>query len=123
MSAKSKPVEAEIVGENPSKSRKKSQNNSKNNSRKSAENAGQKYRENSAKNSRQDLENSINELAKRWKVYRIIVILALILVVCLCALLMKFLVGIFAWILQFGVVVAAILLICVLIYSFIKFRK
>lgn len=118
---KSEPVEAEVVGDNPTRDYAKS--SQKNRSR-NAQNSGQKFREKSHRNSRQTAANyPAADFAHVFRVGKIAAALILILLVCLFGLILKFLVGVFAGILQFVVVAAALALVGWLIYSFAKGRQ
>ncbi len=123
MPKKAEAQEAEIVGQNPTRKYEKSGSKNKSgsksksqNSRAKTANRGQKYR---GAGGRKTPPNA----AKVIRVNRIIAVLILILIVCIFALLLKFVVGIMGGLLQFIIVAAAIGLVAALIYNFVQERK
>jgi len=114
--------EAEIIGDNPSRDYKKSSSRAR--KTKDSRNSGQKFRENDARVSRKYMGNTdFNDFVKILRRGKIIAILVLILLVCIFGLILKFLVGILAWLLQFIIVIVAIALILMLVFNFAKGKK
>ena len=115
MSKKAEPVEADIVGDNPSRDYKKSAR--KSTSQHESQNSGQKFRESSIKNSPMYANTNFTKI---FRINKIVVILVLVLLVCLLGLILKFLVGVLAWLLQFIVVIVAVALVVWLVYRLIN---
>lgn len=113
------PIEAEIVGANPSRDYKKSARQDSQKSHRS-QNSGQKFRGRSSVPLRSVRGDDFNNFAKIFRINKIVVILTLILLVCLLGLILKFLVGVLAGLLQFVVMIVAVALVVWLIYNLVK---
>jgi hypothetical protein len=107
----SEPVEAEIVGKNPSRKY-----------HKSADKSAEAERKHGAKVKRAKPIHRNREVdyLKIFRINRIIAVLILILLICALGLILKFLVGVLAWLLQFAIVAIGVVLIFWLIYSLIS---